>query len=83
MPSDTYIAGYVAVSLLKKYRKPSKHPQLQLKWSLSVRVLNGVKLAGEPYSPLDRSKLWLKLIGQESHYHTDDKVCRDNWGKPE
>ena len=72
-----YMAGYVAVSLLKKYRKPSKHPQVQLKRTLFVRVLIGMRAVdqpGEPDSPLDYSKVWSELIDRGGLYHIDDKV---------
>ena len=38
-----YMSGYVAESLLKKYRKPTKQPQLKVKRALFVRVLTGMK----------------------------------------
>ena len=40
MESNTvrYMSGYVAVSLLKKYRKLTKHPQLKVKRALFVCV---------------------------------------------
>ena len=72
-----YMAGYVAVSLLKKYRKPSKHPQVQLKRTLFVHVLIGMRAVdqpGEPDSPLDYSKVWSELIDRGGLYHIDDKV---------
>ena len=34
-----YMAEYVAVKLLKRYKKPSTHPQVDFKWKLFVRVL--------------------------------------------
>ena len=37
-----YMAGYVAVSRLKKYRKPSRDPRLS---GMFVRVLMGMKAA--------------------------------------
>ena len=38
-----YMAGYVAIKLLKRYRKPSTHPELQRKHDLFVRVLKGMR----------------------------------------
>ena len=48
-----YMAGYVAVNLLRKYKKPSKHPTLlQAKQSLFVLVCvqKGMGAVGEPDS---------------------------------
>ena len=46
-----YISGYVAVSLLKKYRKPTKHPQLKVKRELYVSVLTGMEAVDQPGEP--------------------------------
>ena len=73
-----YMAGYVAVSLLKKYRKPSKNPRLQAKRDMFVHVLMGMKAAdqgGEPDSILEYTKAWLELIERSELYHINDKVC--------
>ena len=56
---------YVAVSLLKKCRKPTKHPQLKVKRAQFVLVLTEMKAVdqpGEPESMLDYTKLWSDLI---------------------
>ena len=59
------MSSYVAVSLLKKYRRPTKHPQFKVKWELFIHVLTGMKAVnqpGEPESVLDYTKLWSELI---------------------
>ena len=42
---------YVAVSLLKKYRKPTEHPQLKVKRALFVRILTEMKAVDQPDEP--------------------------------
>ena len=34
-----YMTGHIAIKLLKRYRKPSKHKQVQFKCQVFVRVL--------------------------------------------
>ena len=73
-----YMSGYVAVSLLKKYRKPTKQPQVKVKRALFVRVLSRMKAVdqpGEPDSVLDYTRLWSDLIDQGGLYHINDEVC--------
>ena len=73
-----YMSGYVAVSLLKKYSKPTKHPQLKVKRALFVRVLTEMKAVdqpGEPESVLDYTKLWSDLIDRGGLYHINEEVC--------
>ncbi len=72
-----YMAGYVAVSLLKKYRKPSKNIKVQEKRSLFVKVLSQMKCTnqpGEPTTAYEYSKLWSELIDRGGLYHINDKV---------
>ena len=72
-----YMAGYVAVSLLKKYKKPAKNPQLKMKRKLFVKVLTRMKAVdqlGEPESVLDYTKQWSELIDRGGLYNIDDKV---------
>lgn len=72
-----YMAGYVAVSLLKKIKKPSKHPQLKGKRNLFVRVLTRMKAVnqpGEPDSVLEYTKEWSEMIDRGGLYHINDKV---------
>ena len=71
------MSGYVAASLLKKYKKPAKHPQLKVKRTLFVNVLTRMKAVdqpGEPASLLDYTKLWSELIDRGGLHHIDDKV---------
>lgn len=73
-----YMSGFVAVSLLKKYRKPTKHTQLKVKRALFVRVLSRMKAVdqpGEPTSVLDYTRLWSDLIDRGGLYHINDEVC--------
>ena len=73
-----YMSGFVAVSLLKKYRKPTKQPQLKVKRALFVRVLSRMKAIdqpGEPDSVFDYTRLWSDLIDRGGLYHINDEVC--------
>ena len=72
-----YMSGYAAISLLKKYRKSTKHPKLKVKWEQFVHVLTGMKAVdqpGEPGSLLDYTKLWAELIDRGGLYHINDEV---------
>ena len=73
-----YMSGFVAVSLLKKYRKPTKQGQLKVKRALFVRVLSRKKAVdqpGEPDSVFDYTMLWSDLIDRGGLYHISDEVC--------
>ena len=73
-----YMSGFVAVSLLKRYRKPTKQEQLKVKRALFVRVLTRMKAVnqpGEPDSVLDYTTLWSNLIDRGGLYHISDEVC--------
>ena len=74
-----YMAGYVAFKLLKRYGKPSTHPQIQLKRRHFVHVLKGMKAANQPdtmsESLSDYTSLWSELIDRGGLYHINDKVC--------
>ena len=72
-----YMAGYVASKLLKKYRKVSKHQEVQLKRGLFVRVLRGMKAENQPGEPdtlLDYTRVWSELIDRGGLYHINDDV---------
>ena len=72
-----YMAGYVAVKLLKKYRKAAKHPRLQMKRRLFVTVLVDMRAnnqPGDPDSPLEYTKVWTELIDRGGLYHISDDV---------
>ena len=43
-----YMAGYVVVKLLKRFRKPTRNPLLKEKWSLFVKVLTSMKAEEQP-----------------------------------
>ena len=72
-----YMAGYVGVSLLRRYQRASKNHQLQLKRSLFVRVLRRMRATnqpGEPESILDYTKVWSETIDRGDLYHISDEV---------
>ena len=74
-----YMAGYVAVSLLKKYDRPTRHKQLKIKRKYFVRVLQGMKAVEQPEaaavdSVLDYSRVWSELIDRGGLYHISDEV---------
>ena len=72
-----YMSGYVAVTLLKKYRKQTKQPLLKVKRELFVHVLTTMKAVdqpGKPESVLDYTKLWSELIDRGGLYHINDEV---------
>jgi len=72
-----YVAGYVAVTLLKRYRKPSSNPEVQLKRDLFVSVLRRMSAEHQPESVdslADYSRLWSELIDRGGLYHINDKV---------
>lgn len=70
-----YMAGYVAVSLLKRYSKPTKQAQLKIKRKYFVQ---GMKAADQPEmvgdSVLDYSRVWSDLIDRGGLYHISDDV---------
>lgn len=73
-----YMAGYVAVSLLKRYNKPTKHVQLKIKRNYFVQVLKGMKATDQPEmvgdSVVDYSRVWSDLIDRGGLYHISDDV---------
>jgi hypothetical protein len=73
-----YMAGYVAVNLLKRYNKPTKHAQLKIKRNYFVRVLKGMKATEQPEmiddSVVDYSRVWSDLIDRGGLYHISDDV---------
>ena len=72
-----YMAGFVAVRLLRKYRKPTKNAQLKKKRRMFIRVLTGMRAVdqpGEPNSIVEYSKLWSELIDWGGLYHINDEV---------
>ena len=73
-----YMAGYVAVKLLRKYRRGSRNATLNIKYRLFVNTLQRMKAAqqpaGDPDSPLNYSTLWLEYIDRGGLYHIGDDV---------
>ena len=73
-----YMAGVVAIKLLKRYKKPSKHEQVQFKRQLFVRVLKRMTAADQSDtvdSVDDYTRLWSELIDRGGLYHINDEVC--------
>ena len=46
-----YMAGFVAVKLLKKFKKPSKNPQVEHRHHLFVHVLALMQVLDQPGEP--------------------------------
>ena len=72
-----YMAGFVAVKLLKRFKKPSKNSDVNHKHELFVRVLKSMRASGQPGEPesvLDYSTLWSELIDRGGLYHINDEV---------
>ena len=73
-----YMAGYVAVHLLKKYNKMTKNAQLKVKRNYFVRVLKGMKATDQPEvavdSVLDYTRVWSELVDRGGLYHISDDV---------
>ena len=62
----------MAVSLLNKYQKPSKHPQLKEKKKILVDIPTGMKVMdhpGEPTSILDYTQEWSELPDRGGLFH--------------
>lgn len=64
-----YLAGCVAIKLLKWYRKPSKPEQVQFKCKLFVRVLSTADHPDTFESVEDYTRLWSELIDCGGLYH--------------
>ena len=72
-----YMTGYVVVSLLKRYKKPTKHPKLKSKREFFVRTLTQMRASdqpGEPSSLMEYTTLWSELIDRGGLYHISDEV---------
>ena len=72
-----YMSGYVAVTLLKKHKKPTMDTNLQLKRSLYVKVLQQMQAEGQTEaigSIDDYTRYWSELIDRGGLYHISDKV---------
>ena len=46
-----FMAGFVAVSLLKRYKNPTKHPKLKSKRELFVWTLTQMRASDQPGKP--------------------------------
>ena len=72
-----YMAGFVAVKLIKKFGRCTTNDAVQHKHKLFVKALQGMKATaqpGEPDSVLEYSTLWMELIDRGGLYHINDSV---------
>ena len=72
------MAGYVAVSLLKRFKKKSKNKHVQLKRDLFVQVLRSMRAEQQPSSVSsveEYTQVWSDLIDRGGLYHINDEVC--------
>lgn len=72
-----HMAGYVAVKLLKQFRKPTRNVKIKEKREFFVRVLKSMKARdqpGEPESMLQYTTVWTELIDRGGLYHISDEV---------
>ena len=72
-----HMSGFVAVKLLKKFRKTSKNSKVQQKREFFVRVLSSIKAINQPGDPdsiFDYSTLWGELIDRGGLYQINDEV---------
>ena len=74
-----YMAGYVAVKLLKKYRRTYKNEKVLFKHKLFVQTLEKMRAyqqPGDPDTVLEYSTLWIELIDRGGLYEINDDVFR-------
>jgi len=79
MNTVRYMAGYVAVNLLKKCRTTTKNSALQTKRHLFTKVLGKMKALqqpGEPDTVLEYTTYWSELIDRGGLYSISDDVYR-------
>ena len=73
-----YMSGYVAVKLLKKYRKGSANTKTKRKWKYFVRVLEEMKsdeqLLHFQDTLDDYTKKWSEHIDRGRLYHVKPEV---------
>ena len=72
-----YMAGYVAVKLLKKAKKNTKNPDSRKKRHLFINVLEKMKAEQQPGLPCtlsDYSSQWSELIDRGRLYHVNEDV---------
>ena len=73
-----YMAGYVAVNLLKRFKKKSKNKHVQLKRDFFVQVLRSMRAEHQPSSVSsveEYTQVWSDLIDRGGLYHINDEVC--------
>ena len=71
-----YMAGYVAIKLLKKYQKPTKHQELKTKHQYFIKVLHQMQATDQPGDVdtlSDYTRLWSELIDRGGLYHISDE----------
>ncbi len=74
-----YMAGYVAVKLLKKYRHTYKNEKVQLKHKLFVQTLEKMRAYQQPGDPdtiSQYSTVWIELIDRGGLYEINDDVFK-------
>ena len=72
-----YMAGYVAIKLLKKYQKPTKHQELKMKHQYFIKVLHQMQATDQPGDVdtlSDYTGLWSELIDRGGLYHISDEL---------
>ena len=73
-----YMSGYVAVSLLHRYKKPPKSEKARIKFLLFVSVLKRMCATDQTLtveSLDDYTRQWSELIDRGGLFHINDKVC--------
>jgi hypothetical protein len=75
-----YMSGYVAVKLLKKYRKGNANGVVKNKWRYFVRVLSEMKCEDQPLcndTVEDYTKAWSEQIDRGGLYHVKPEVSTE------
>ena len=70
-------SGYVAVKLLKKYRKGNASSAVKNKWHYFVKILSEMKCKDQPLcndTVEDYTKAWSEQIDQGGLYHVKPEV---------
>lgn len=71
------MSGYIAVKLMKKYRKGSSNKTLKKKWKYFVSVLQDMESENQPLCDdtiEDYSKAWSEHINKGGLYHVKPEV---------
>lgn len=72
-----YMSGYVAVKLLKKYRKGNASSAVKNKWRYFVKILSEMKCEDQPLcndTVEDYTKAWSEQIDRGGLYHVKPEV---------